>query len=51
MCLLLIFYEYLKPLKISPFFHKFPIGEIILLTDLYFYDCETKLFSKNQLNR
>ena len=49
MRLLLIFY--LQPLKITQFIHKFPFGEIILLTDLYFYDRETELFSKNQVYR
>ena len=47
---LLLFY-YLKPTKITQFIHKFPFGEIILLTDLYFYDCETELFSMNQVLR
>ena len=49
MRLLLSFY--LKPLKITQFIHKFLFGEIILLIDLYFYDCETELFSKNQVCR
>ena len=40
---------YIKPLKITQFISKFPFGEIILLTDLYFYDCETELFNKNQV--
>ena len=35
----------------TQFIHKFPLCEIILLTDLYFYNCETELFSKNQVYR
>ena len=42
---------FFKPLKITQFIYKFPFGEIILLIDLYFYDCETELFSKNQVYR
>ena len=41
----------LKTLKITQFIHKFPFGEIILLTDLFLYDCETELFSMNQVYR
>ena len=39
-----------KTNQITQFIHKFPLGEIILLTDLYFYDCETELFSMNQVD-
>ena len=46
-----IFFFYLNPPKITQFIHKFPFGEIILLTDLYFYECETELFSNNQVYR
>ena len=46
-----IIFFYLNPLKITQFIHMLPFGEIILLTDLYFYDCETELFSMNQVYR
>ena len=36
-----------KPPIITQFIHKFPFGEIFLLTDLYFYNCETELFNTN----
>ena len=45
----LLLFFYFKPPKITEFIHKFPFGKIILLTDLYFYDCETELFSMNQV--
>ena len=48
---LVLFFFYLKPPKITQFIQKFPFGEIILLTDLYFCDCETELFCKNQVYR
>ena len=41
----------LKPIKITQFIHKSHFVEIILLKDLYFYDCEAELFSKNQVYR
>ena len=41
---------HLKPHKIIQFIHNFPFGEIILLTDLYFYDCEIEPFRTNQVD-